>query len=311
MMVSMIFENQINQTRQRSGVITPAEARLLLSDREWQVARLASQGKSRKVIARSLGIKTETVKTHIRNASKKVGKNFRNLPLFKQGESLSQRLTVNGNNTTGNKKCGRELLEWDIRTGRSAMAFKRYALGEVPVSGDARLSFAINRLGDYKYLQRKRSESLKAQACSFRYKVVKISLALINDSQAIRDIIYSYNLHPVKTDLSEEEDDSTEYSFACKTDKEFNMLAGAVIGVPEIEYDVEGRRVIVEFDSVKHVKYIRIKRVIGESFEVVTCKRFEFEQDKFNILANLVPGSYIITIQFCNGADIDYKFKIN
>ena len=48
--------------------MTPKEARLLLSDREWQVAERASRGKKIKEIARELNISEGTIKRYLFSA---------------------------------------------------------------------------------------------------------------------------------------------------------------------------------------------------------------------------------------------------
>ena len=65
--------------------MTPKEARLLLSDREWQVAERASRGKKIKEIARELNLSEGTIKRYLFSAKKKLGKNFRNYNLLARG----------------------------------------------------------------------------------------------------------------------------------------------------------------------------------------------------------------------------------
>lgn len=286
--------------------MTPKEARLLLSDREWQVAERASRGKKIKEIARELNLSEGTIKRYLFSAKKKLGKNFRNYNLFGSRDSLSLNAPEDGN---AKKLCGKELLEYDMRTGKVSMAFKRYAMGEVIMSSEARLAYAISGLGDRNYLFKKRAEALKTLSQSARYKkIAKLSRSM--HTEAVREIIALYKLRVVKKELAEE--DETEYYYLCTTDKEFNVLMGAVVGFPNIKYCEDVGELVVEYNRAVFVEYIRVKPQAGAKWgECLAHEKYLSSKKKFTLKARLQSGSeYMVSVMLGNGAHLNYDFVV-
>lgn len=290
--------------------MTPKEARLLLSDREWQVAKLDHKGKPIKEIAAELGLSVGTVKRYIWSAKKKLGKNYRNYNLFWHGESLSSNLLRNGNSKSNgwDKKCGKELLEWEIKTGRASMAFKKYAQGDIYLSGEVRLAYAINGLGERDYLYKKRAETIK-DLSSARYYVVKLNKSML--SSAVKDVISNLKLQLIKTDLPGlEKGDSATYTYLCRTYKEYNILISAIVGLPDIEYDNDFRKVVIRYNQPVYVNHIRVKQFIAGEFKIVAYGKYMLRGKVFEVAAELKPeASYVINIQIGNEAQLDYNFK--
>lgn len=291
--------------------MTPKDARLLLTDREWQVARLACRGKKAREIAAEIGISLSTAKVHLAAVSRKLGKNFRYLNLFCQGESLSNSRLNNGNwkpviISRNDKKCGRELLEHDIKTRKTSMAFRRFAKGDVSLTGEVRLAYAISGLGDREYLLKKRGEVLKTISSSTRYNLVVLTKPML--SSAVKKIIDHYNLRAVKTD---HEDGSTTYTYLCRSSDEFNAVQGTIIGLPTITYDKKGQKIVIEYEKPVFVTGIRIKQLLAGKYDDLMYAEYNISSKIYEISLELqLNKSYAIELLIGSGAKVCYNFML-
>jgi DNA-binding CsgD family transcriptional regulator len=277
--------------------VTTKKARLLLSDREWQVARLISEGRTTEEIAKELGISKTTVYRHKGSGKKKLGKNYRNLKVFKGVEGADTSIQnstklwnpwedvaclakVRASGGTG--RSGKELLEDDIRTGRAAMAFKKNVLGDSQLSTELRLAYGISQIGEHGYLQRKRSEIIKDLSLSSRYKIIRLPRAMLTD--AIKEVVDRYKITITRKDLPGlDEDDTFINSYLCRTHEEYNAMVGAIAGVPIIQYDAERCKLEIGFESQLYVKCIRVEQFSKEKRGVTVREEYNSAQRAFEV----------------------------
>lgn len=286
--------------------MTPTEARLLLSDREFEAARLAKQGLKVNEIAEILNTTMDAARKYIGRAKKKLGNDYQNSPIFGNTER-----SVLLYPKIWKTESGKDVFQRDILYGRASMAYGRYGNGEVYLDAEARLAHAINFLGDRKYLHKKRREVRNALVLSTRYHVVKLPRSMLSD--AVKSVIAQNKLKVIKTDLPGlEKDDTLTKSYLCKTGMDYSDLMKTIIGKPQLEYCPGLRKISVGFGRPVYVEYLRIKVPVGRKHELLTYKKFFLSQAEFELDASLESGKmYVVNLQIGCGGQLDYDMKVS
>ena len=284
--------------------MTPVEARLLLSDMEFAAARLKKQGYKSDDIAKQLHISADAARKYVLRAKKKLGNNYHNSPVFRGlGESSFNHLN------NGDKKCGKEIVQQNIQNGYTRMAYSRYGQGHAYVNDESRLAYAINGLGDRKYLMRKRGEILKALAVPKGQRVLKLEAHML--TEAVTHVINHYQIKLLRTEQpGPVEGDVSVKHYLCKTEAEYVRLMGAIIGRPEIEYRAGSRAIKVSFSKPVYIEHFRIL-ASGEG-----CRELISHDKQFQSSASFIiqtPGlqsgkTYLAEIQIGGGSQLEYLF---
>jgi transposase len=292
--------------------LTPIEVRLKLSDKEFEAGRLARKGYKPKEVASKMGITANAARKYIAQAKKKLGSNYQNGNVFGGAEEY----VLNSPKNWKYAKCGREITQEKIASGWTSMAYKKFGQqGDEVIYGEKRLAYAINGLGDRKYLMSKRGEALKALSAASRYKIIKLELSMITPE--IQKVIDYYGLKLLRTDLPglREGDTSTRY-YVCKRDIEFQSLMGAVVGSAEVSNDNLYKELTIQFEKFVYVEYVKvIDRDAPEDEPPLIYKTINKRHISHQVrhYVDLEQGkNYLVRIGVCGAQlELDLKFTEN
>lgn len=269
--------------------MTLREARLVLSEKEFEALRLKTLGYSNDMISQTMNISRDYVRDLFRRIRKKLGNDYQ--ISHENGEIL----TYSDYSTPESPKnwkrlSGKEILKQRIATGWTRYAFSRYGKAEGLadyLDGEIRLAYAINGLGDRNYLMRKRGEILKVLVAGARHRVVRLRVDQLNNEA--KTIINCYRIPCVKVDYPGNDESSKTYSYICKNHGEYAKLIRALVGNPDISYDNMAKTLRLCFDKAVYSELIRIYKIQGDLEKGKHIKSEELDKNK-----TLVGNSHII-----------------
>ncbi len=269
--------------------MTLREARLVLSEKEFEALRLKTLGYSNDMISQTMNISRDYVRDLFRRIRKKLGNDYQ--ISHENGEILTYSdYSAPESPKNWKRLSGKEILKQRIATGWTRYAFSRYGKAEGLadyLDGEIRLAYAINGLGDRNYLMRKRGEILKVLVAGARHRVVRLRVDQLNNEA--KTIINRYRIPCVKVDYPGNDESSKTYSYICKNHGEYAKLIRALVGNPDISYDNMAKTLRLCFDKAVYSELIRIYKIQGDLEKGKHIKSEELDKNK-----TLVGNSHII-----------------
>jgi len=209
--------------------VTPVEARLLLSDREWEAMSLKKKGLKCSEIARRLGITENTVKNLIAASNKKLGGKHCNHNIFSpKATSIHRPCTVAPG--AGFPKTERERLAEDLAYGKAAFAYRRHVTSNIEPTSEDYLTGGINGICSRKVLLKKRCEARNVITLTAKYKIIKTTAPI---GAAMRLELEWSGIRSKKTNVDDNYADPggkeiVTRHYQCKSASDFTSLASAI-----------------------------------------------------------------------------------
>lgn len=210
--------------------MTPVEARLLLSDREWEAMNLRKKGLKCSEIARRLGVVEGVVKNLIAASRKKLGDHYQDSGKLVPAVApihIPHRQTPG----LGSQKTEKERLADDLIYGRAAMAYRRHVTSVIDPTAEDHLAGGINGICSRKVLLKKRCEARNVITLTAKYKVIKSNVPI---GPATRLELGWGGLRTVRTDVDiddaveDKNNKTTTRHYWCKSLSDYENLMSAI-----------------------------------------------------------------------------------